>query len=397
MSSRMLWLSATNILMNKELKILFICGSLEYGKDGVGDYTRRLACQLNRFNHNCQIIALMDKYCSIKFEDFQSFESITVKTLRLPFSNGYKSNTDEGLKFINAFNPEIISLQFVPFSFHNKGLPFWLNSSITAFSLNRNCHIMFHELWVGMERGTSIKHFLWGVLQKRIIKSFLKVLNNKVVHTQTSLYKSQLVKLNFNVHLLPLFSNLEFEKFNNLPPNPSSYNSILSKKYITCAIFGEIHHGAPVNLFTKELSDLLNGQGIKVTLLILGKCGKEFELWKSAFILRGFKVNIVGWQSSQDIVSSLSSSDFGITTTPYPLVDKSGSVAVMQTIGIPVICVARTWKPRVKDLISVTSMVHEYKEGNLKYIFQKIKEIDSSSQNLRHIETIAQQFLQQVT
>ena len=38
------------------MKITFICGSLNPGQDGVGDYTRRLAAQLALDGHECQLI-----------------------------------------------------------------------------------------------------------------------------------------------------------------------------------------------------------------------------------------------------------------------------------------------------------------------------------------------------
>ena len=44
------------------MKIVFLCGSLEPGRDGVGDYTRMLAAEIIRKGHNAAIVALADKY-----------------------------------------------------------------------------------------------------------------------------------------------------------------------------------------------------------------------------------------------------------------------------------------------------------------------------------------------
>ena len=44
------------------MKILFICGTFENGKDGVGDYTKRLAKEIIDYGHSVHIIAIHDKF-----------------------------------------------------------------------------------------------------------------------------------------------------------------------------------------------------------------------------------------------------------------------------------------------------------------------------------------------
>src|ERR1022692_2576923 len=46
------------------------------------------------------------------------------------------------------FNPNWVSLQFVPFGFHPKGLPFGLPRHLMSIIGSRPLHWMFHELWV---------------------------------------------------------------------------------------------------------------------------------------------------------------------------------------------------------------------------------------------------------
>ena len=48
------------------MNILFICGSAEQSKDGVGDYTRRLCGALIRLGHNAQILSICDLYLDRK-------------------------------------------------------------------------------------------------------------------------------------------------------------------------------------------------------------------------------------------------------------------------------------------------------------------------------------------
>ena len=43
------------------MKLLFLCSSLEPGRDGVGDYTRRLAGECLRQGHEVRLLSLNDK------------------------------------------------------------------------------------------------------------------------------------------------------------------------------------------------------------------------------------------------------------------------------------------------------------------------------------------------
>jgi hypothetical protein len=53
------------------MKIIFLCGSLEPGCDGVGDYTRRLAGELIKQGHHIAAVALNDQYLQEEFTGMQ--------------------------------------------------------------------------------------------------------------------------------------------------------------------------------------------------------------------------------------------------------------------------------------------------------------------------------------
>jgi hypothetical protein len=104
------------------MKILFLCGSLEPGKDGVGDYTRRLAGELIRQGHNASIISLNDRFIDTVLQTAQESDGTNVTVLRLPavLLNKDKYNAVEN--YINSFTPDWVSLQYVPHSFNKYGL-----------------------------------------------------------------------------------------------------------------------------------------------------------------------------------------------------------------------------------------------------------------------------------
>src|SRR5690606_15350702 len=174
------------------MRITFICGSLEPGRDGVGDYTRRLAGELIRQGHQASIIALNDMYLGFDFEGIQYSDNINLPILRLPSIWPSEKRFRNAKKYIKKFDPDFLSLQFVIFSFNSKGLPFGLNKRLRILGNGKPWHIMFHELWVGMDTGSSFKLMIWGNLQRWLIKSLADTLQPTTVHTQTKLYQLQL-------------------------------------------------------------------------------------------------------------------------------------------------------------------------------------------------------------
>ena len=190
------------------MKIVFLCSSLEPGRDGVGDYTRRIATELIRQGHISAVVSLNDKYISHKFNGVQHSERIDLKVLRLPSTLSAKNRFKSAKNYIDEFNPDWLSLQFVIFGYQQKGLPFGLGHRLAFLGFGRRWHIMFHELWVGMEINTSIKHLLWGKIQRLLIKSLILQLKPKIMHSHTSLYLHHLANLGFESQILPLFGNI---------------------------------------------------------------------------------------------------------------------------------------------------------------------------------------------
>ena len=99
------------------MKIIFICGSLEPARDGVGDYTRKLAAEIIRQGHKATIVSLAEENNFDLFKGVQHCEDIEIPVLRSAVIF-HKNYVQEVKAWIDEFNPGWISLQFVPFSFH---------------------------------------------------------------------------------------------------------------------------------------------------------------------------------------------------------------------------------------------------------------------------------------
>lgn len=344
------------------MRIVFICGCLEPGKDGVGDYTRRLAAGLIIQNVEIAILAINDQFITENVSQDQTFNNINVSTCRIPSNWNAEQRYNLAKKWIGKFNPDWISLQYVSFSFDTKGLPFNLNKNMTRLTQGKLWHIMFHELWVGMEKRSTLKHIIWGEIQKFLIIHLIKKLNPKLIHTQTKLYQLQLKKLGVKTNYLPLFSNIPINK-NNIKSKSSNDES-----KITLINFGTIHPTVPIESFASEAALYEKKTGIKIELILIGRCGNEQKKWVDVW--QSFKLNIsvLGEQSSEVISNLFTTSTFGITTTALPLLEKSGSVAAMFEHKLPVICISNPWYPRGKFNIHNTLGIIEYNFGNFESI-----------------------------
>jgi glycosyltransferase involved in cell wall biosynthesis len=354
------------------MKILFLCGSLEPGHDGVGDYTRTLAAEMIRTGHHVRAISLNDAYLDEELDCIQFYGDIQVPVLRLPARWPSRRRFREAKKWIDEFDPNWISLQFVIFSFQSKGLPIRLSYFLAKLGKGRYWHIMFHELWVGMPIGASLKHILWGWLQKKIILSIILRLKPEIINTQSWLYYAQLTKLGFNVSYLPLFSNIPV--VDSIVENEEkTING--SRKNISMVVFGTIHPSTLIEQLLEEVITYKKKNNTEITLTIIGRCGPEQERWVSAWKSAGLKVQVLGEQSATTISHVLSCASVGIATCAIAMIDKSGTVAAMLKHGLPVLCVAKPWVSREIDILKPPHGIIELSKGGLDACMKSIPDI----------------------
>ena len=346
------------------MRIIFVCGSLEPGKDGVGDYTGRLASQLVKSGHEVRIVAINDKFSKQIVNDSYTIENEQFKVLRLPVALADTEKFEFAKKYVLEFDPEWLSLQYVSFSFHPKGLPVGIGKKLRQLGEGRKWHIMFHELWVGMELGVSKKELIWGRLQRIFIYSLIKTLKPKAVQTHTLLYLMQLEKLGVKTEYFPLFGNIpvtgrEVEKNN--------------KDKLFVVLFGGIHPGAPVKDIATEIaacSKLLNQ---KICIVFAGRNGAELKTWQSALETAGVEYQVLGELPTNEVSNLLKKASYGLSTTPLALAEKSGSIAAMVEHGLQVLCVRNEWRSGVKDSVYPINNVMGYEPGKLAEFFNRAK------------------------
>lgn len=365
------------------LSIVFLCGSLEPGQDGVGDYTRRLACELIRKGHRVALIALNDKAVTDLYKGIQIDADTTIEVLRLPATDALNTRLNTAAQFMAKFNPEWLSLQFVPFAFNDKGLPFGFAAHLKKLGVGKKWHIMFHELWVAMEETATFKHKIWGWLQQSIISKLIKTLKPQAVHTQTQLYIQQLKNKGIAAKHLPLFGNIPLAGQYASKPVQHSPGSI-----INLVLFGGIHHGAPVSQFAQTVVNCAKKYDVNFKLILLGRSGNDQKRWADEFAAHQIQVEVLGEQPANVISQQLSSSTIGISTTPISLIEKSGTVAAMQEHGLPVICISREWKPRGNFDVPNIAGIYPYNSEVFETIFSNTLPVAANS-----VTSVADKFL----
>jgi len=319
------------------MKIIFICGSLEPGQDGVGDYVRRLAAELILKQNEVSIIALYDKNVKRLRGEMQYDNGIQIPILRLPSDLSFKRKVTIAKDWIDAFAPEWISLQYVPFSFHPKGLPFGLSSFLESVGKNRKWHIMFHELWLVSKSSLPTKEVLIGNLQKILIGQLVQTLNPEIIHTQTQFSQYQLKKLGLTAHLLPLFSNI--------PVVSRATPDVTENKEMRIVSFGSIHPNALIEKFANEAAHYCKKTDREIILTIIGRAGTHQNEWIAVWEKAGLKAELLGELPPEKVSKVLSTSFKGLTSTPFVMSEKSGSVAAMREHNVPVICIADPYHP----------------------------------------------------
>lgn len=333
--------------MKSKPRIAFICSCLEPGCNGVGDYTRNLAEECLSMGYPCAIISIKDHYVSQNPSKSHFTEDHVLNTIRFKDAFDTKESTESLQHFLKYFKPTIISLQFVPYGYQKKGLPFYLGRAIKKLYEPKEYHCMFHETWIGFHRGASWGDKIMGRLQKTCVTSLLNTLKPKCIHTTTRIYQKQLNSIHQEAKLLPLFGFIKrfepvdfdawlypFMAEHGLPLNASNKDS-----YWLFGIFGNlppIWPPYPLLNYIREASIANNKQPVLVHFghMVAGqklwnKIRKETASW--------LRMVELGPLLSSHVWSVFKILDYGIAVTPYSLIHKSASAASMVDSGLPVI------------------------------------------------------------
>lgn len=322
------------------MKLLFLCTSLEPGRDGVGDYVRQLAGACIAAGHSCRLFALHDPFVeSARVEDQRN-----ISCLRVPVSGTWEEKAAAIQAHVDAFAPDWLSWQIVPYGFHPKGVIPGDAKALGNLGAGRRNHAMLHELWIGLSAGEPFKNRSWGVMQRRGLKGFISAIKAEVLHTTNFVYKEVLEREGWQAEILPLFGNIPVVKAMPTSPTTNTWAG---------GIFGTVH---PQFDAKRCFDALLAGANVslrKLRILGIGRLGEHGEkLFAELEQAYGGRLEVaqLGEKSPEEVSRLLQNLDFGIATHPWALAGKSGAIAAMLDHGLPVIVSRDDWTLRRKPL-----------------------------------------------
>lgn len=316
------------------MRITFICGSLAPGKDGVGDYTRRLAAACADAGHQAQLVSI----CDLE-SDHSHSSGINIERFGDALTDAAIGR--QVAERVQAWQPDWISLQFVPFAFHPKGLSRSLQPFVGKLRGIAPLHIMFHELWLGEKPSLSLKHTVLGRIQRHHILKALRDWQPQSIHTSNQLYVDVLQRNGITAKLLPLFGNIPIVK-----KDPETIQQILPwfparpDERIVLFPFSQSAswHSAHV---MERLKQFANAAGVSLRLIQVGKNQSGEAHWppiREFAEVNGWSCDVLGAQSEQVISQLMQIADIGVSSAHIQLAAKSGAVIGMIEHGLPVFC-----------------------------------------------------------
>ena len=299
------------------MRIAFLCGCAKGEKDGVGDYTALLAGECERREHSTLLIALNDAYVT----GAEMAEGL----LRLGAGMDWNVRVEQARETVERFGADVISLQWVAYAFHAKGIPRGIEKGLARIAGGRAVQVMCHELWIGAEVGAGLSHRVTGAAQRAVLRRVFRFLRPACVQTSNAPYAALLKRAGVEAEVLPLFGSI--------PPTGSYVER--EDGVARFGMFGELHPVWP----PEPLLGRLRGMGKRIKIEHIGRIGQGLEVWEEMERRYGgeFGFKRHGEQPAARVSQFLMEMDFGIATTPLALLGKSGTVAAMLEHGLPVI------------------------------------------------------------
>ncbi len=313
------------------MTLLFICAGLEPGRDGVGDYVRLLASACLARGHRCVLLALHDPHIVRRHDD----TSDTLRVIRLPAESPWPERLADASDLSLRLAPDWISWQFVAYGFHPRGfLPATLLQAAANLRGPR-CHVMVHELWLGLEVGAPLRDRALGWLQRRGVTCLLDQLDADVVHTSNATYRAALAREGHPAEVLPLFGNV-----------PIASDAATSSTQFTGVTFGTLHPQWRPAATAEWLLTTAERHKRPPALLVLGRAGAHAPRLLDAFRDRDIAVTETGELDHVAVSRHFATADFGIAPHPWALIGKSGAAAALLEHGLPVLVPRDDWRLR---------------------------------------------------
>lgn len=377
------------------IRIAIICGSLEPGRDGVGDYTSTLATALRKLGVTVALLALSDRHISVPLAPDNNTLRLPTK---MPVTERYRLAKDA----IERWAPDWISLQFVSWDFGWKGILGEQSRLLVELTRRSSLHIMFHETWIGdgpefiPRRISRIKRFILGRLQKLSIAIFVRKARPSLINTSNKIYQRQLAQIGVTASQLIMFGSIQlatdasWDHFTRLVSEKAGLTLPQDRSTaILVGVFGAIRQ-CPIEATLRSI--FASAKGRRVIIICLGVAGPHapsiVNEWKIS--VPGIEIVMLGPLSPNDLSVSFQQLDGALSLHLASVIGKSSAAAALLEHGVPIIC---PWGeiPQTDDIFSETwrGMITSSPPAVI-YRFEKLNSGKSKSNKA---ETAARQLL----
>lgn len=300
------------------MHILFITNNLPPAIDGVGDYTVNLARTFAAHGHRVTIV------CRHREGVRTDYNGVTV----LPIVNGWNASAGTQIaEVVRSHGVDVVSLQYVPHSFHPKGLPLGLVIAMRRVrKTGVKVMIFCHEVRVfGLPM--SVRNILLEAATGFVSHMVLRQAD--VVATSIEYY-AQLIRdlgTKKKVGIVPIASNIPLA---NLPHDErlSLRRKVADDDEIIVAFFGIRDTAKSVSAIEK-----LTAEGIRIKSLFIGKTPAGADTSRPVNAYRTGILEpeeLAAYLSLPDVLVIPESSSFGCCF-------KSGSLAAAIQNGVAVL------------------------------------------------------------
>ncbi len=242
------------------MNILFLTNKLPPYVDGVGDYTLNLAKQFAADGHRVAIVCRDGSVNTM-------VEGVDV----LPIVSQWDEKDLPAIeRVVRSRGIEIISLQYVPHGFQQKGLPFGLVCMLKGLRRLPGVKIMtfFHEVCI--ER--SLRNLRWAmgyVMMRWISSNILK--HSDIVGTSIDAYKRLIHDFGHrgDVAVVPIASNIPEREISAVELQTLRQRIARDDEMIV-GFFGQRDISTSL-----QAIDLLRHRGLKIRTLFIGKVNAE--------------------------------------------------------------------------------------------------------------------------
>ena len=338
------------------MKIIFICSSLEPGRDGAGDQTRGLAGELVRQGNQVAAISLNERNLTESNDGFQDAEGMTIPTLRLPETFTAIECYKLVAQWIRRFKPDWVSVQYVSFGFQRYGLPWGLAFYLRSAIGQSNLHIMLWELWCGMPQNAGIKEKALGALQKAFMRFMLIKLRPEIVSTSTLNYKIDLERIGVQADLIHVFGNIPL----NIWGSDTAWHEVVvanklstlyeaPDEWLTLGFFGSVYACPGLEQLLQKAADAAAKMGRKLGVLSIG-FGRGQDVGVLAQAISGTGYWKTGPLSPDMVNRAMHLVDMAVVTTNAAGFSKSSTAAAWMERGIPILVSAEDHTYNTSDM-----------------------------------------------